>query len=165
MFKAIGTYLFLCFLLANTHAQNTDHNFSIEGTLVMDSIKVINGTVKLYEKNKLIKETETDHEGRFSFLLRQNKQYTLEATTPYTIVKRVQITTKSRKKLKEIKRLQMIVNLVDSDYISEQERNEYELDFPFAIIQYTEESKFFEYYIAYTDSMKQEERRAIKHIE
>lgn len=154
---------FMCMLMSIATAQD---RFKVTGDVTYHGKPVEDCKILLFEENEQVDQKTTSSKGHFTFHLHEDKLYTLETHRGDFMVKRVQINTKMLgKHLPHIAEHKLNFNIHLEhmpDHMDAQQKAELEeLEFPFAILVYDEESKNFKYDHGYSREMREMEKDVI----
>ncbi len=116
--------------------------------------KIKNVTIKLYEENKLI--SSKNWSNKFKYDLEVEKYYTLKLIKKGFISKKIAISTFEGDKNAEPFRFVM-------ELVKEQDKIEdFDTDFPIALIHYKKDEGTFKFNVQYQQSVKKEKIEALK---
>jgi len=158
--KGVNQVLFFVFIVFTSTSYYAQSNFDLKGTVKSSGHYIKGAKVEVYHYNDLIEVTATNDKGKYFVELEMNTLYTVKVYHEHMIPKCVQINTKASKN-KVGDEVFFNMNLMENDF-SQLNEEEYDLDFPFAILKYSQKSGNFEYDINHTKLMKQQERLAMQ---
>lgn len=150
--------LSLVIYVFNIQSQN---DVKIIGHLVnQDDEKLKSSCVYLYQENQRVDSVITKKNGKFSFYLYRNKNYTIEMITENYAPKKVAINTAMPEDAKLYEDVEFIMEMIPMvsgvDYS--------ELDFPVAIIEYSEKKHQMIFVSSYTKAMKLEQKKISEEV-
>lgn len=147
----VGVSVFvLCLMIFTVQAQK----LKLKGTVRFNHQDLKGAWVNLYNGNELIQSKKTGKKGKFNFKLPYDHQFTVEISKKEFVTKRLAVNTNTGRKDKSAQRFEFEIDLQKED-VSLMLVDDFELDFPFALIRYRGERSGFVYDVGYTKQMKE----------
>lgn len=140
-------------------SQNT---FQVKG-MILDAQtgeKVPDAQVKLYKENELIDAFLCEKGSKFDLTFEKNNVYTIVVDGFGYISKKIQVNTSCNNESKKIKDVTLNIKINESDILTNHEINQFDLDFPYAILEYHEGANGFIYCEHYIDQILKLEHTA-----